>query len=545
MNRAPGPNDYWWNDHLRRCGGKFIKIKEPQKEQKSKAKNTTTKQNADMAKYISNNIKTINSLTDSNNHTKPVLKDSTNVTGKTKIKTNSSSTVVVNKKGVITTPKTPSKPIPVFIGSGNTLNTGSISHTADVTETVRNIWANKQIATKEPVKKVNPSLKKPTFKEPGRGVAVSTSKHKSESTDLQSPPTKMRKIEDYFKATTILRDIYGDDYKLTQSNNSKKLVAVNVKVELVDCPICSSKFSNEEINRHLDECLNKDIIETLSKDGVGSVQGTQSDREPDIPTTSKPILKEVIGVIPSYKPKAELNPLPESNNKRVVDLTKLNVVLNKNAAIPEEIKQCFPVPASKPMPCFTENNDNDLIDLTLVDFDGSIITNAVKNRRKSESQVTLQSEPFIEESEKEISIIIEEQLAACRNKRRNTVSLITLDRGDGVRNKAAEDEGEAGPSNETFGQKCPCCGMKFDKPVQEHLDECLTFFDNKHTIPDEGASTSYGGNNISTFEEDEEDDKFDEFQLFNETGTKTPCPCCMMMVEQDNMNAHLDVCLDS
>ena len=30
MNRAPGPNDLWWKDHQRNCGGSFVKIKEPE-----------------------------------------------------------------------------------------------------------------------------------------------------------------------------------------------------------------------------------------------------------------------------------------------------------------------------------------------------------------------------------------------------------------------------------------------------------------------------------------------------------------------------------
>ncbi|KAJ9583965.1 hypothetical protein L9F63_021688, partial [Diploptera punctata] len=30
MNRAPGPSDTWWNDHQQRCGGSFIKVKEPE-----------------------------------------------------------------------------------------------------------------------------------------------------------------------------------------------------------------------------------------------------------------------------------------------------------------------------------------------------------------------------------------------------------------------------------------------------------------------------------------------------------------------------------
>lgn len=29
MNRAPGPNDNWFAEHQRNCGGEFIKVKEP------------------------------------------------------------------------------------------------------------------------------------------------------------------------------------------------------------------------------------------------------------------------------------------------------------------------------------------------------------------------------------------------------------------------------------------------------------------------------------------------------------------------------------
>ncbi|KFD72285.1 hypothetical protein M514_01306, partial [Trichuris suis] len=31
MNRAPGPNDYWWKNHMETCGGTFVKVKEPEK----------------------------------------------------------------------------------------------------------------------------------------------------------------------------------------------------------------------------------------------------------------------------------------------------------------------------------------------------------------------------------------------------------------------------------------------------------------------------------------------------------------------------------
>ncbi|KAI1280342.1 DNA-dependent metalloprotease SPRTN [Halotydeus destructor] len=35
-NRAPGPNDKWWSQHQSTCTGKFVKIEEPEKSQKTK-----------------------------------------------------------------------------------------------------------------------------------------------------------------------------------------------------------------------------------------------------------------------------------------------------------------------------------------------------------------------------------------------------------------------------------------------------------------------------------------------------------------------------
>ena len=45
MNRAPGPNDLWWKEHQRTCGGAFVKIKEPEGygQKKSKAGGGATK----------------------------------------------------------------------------------------------------------------------------------------------------------------------------------------------------------------------------------------------------------------------------------------------------------------------------------------------------------------------------------------------------------------------------------------------------------------------------------------------------------------------
>jgi hypothetical protein len=38
MNRAPGKNDFWWDEHKNNCGGDFIKIQEPEKILKNNTK---------------------------------------------------------------------------------------------------------------------------------------------------------------------------------------------------------------------------------------------------------------------------------------------------------------------------------------------------------------------------------------------------------------------------------------------------------------------------------------------------------------------------
>lgn len=484
MNRAPGPNDCWWDDHKRKCGGTFIKIKEPEKKTRGKAV-PVTKPNADITRYITSNIKTINNIPNTSSNSTAVLKDSSNIKTNTNVRSNNSSTLVVSKKGVVFNPtsvKPPTKPVPpvpVFTGSGQSI-TGSSRHIDNVTETVRNIWANKQIPVKT---NSSPVLKKPIkvvetgTKSINKVLDSTTKKHKAD-TNIE-PPAKIKKIDDHKNATSILKDLYGDDYKLTQSNDSKKLIAVHVKVDLVACPICNEKFSNEEINKHLDECLNKDIIEKLSKDEIVEEQEIR-------PTASR------IDSIP-----AKVTVKPESTN-----------------------------------------NNNNFIDLTWLD------TNSVntKSKRKTESQATLESVNINN---------VKSQVKDKDNNRRRSDSFITKERGDYLSNetkmeKVAEvvkTEPKAGPSVEKeFEQTCPCCGVKFDKPVEEHLEECLTFFDNNSTIPDEGASTSYS-NNTTIQIDDDEDDIFDETQVLNATGTKTPCPCCMEMVEIDDMNAHLDICL--
>lgn len=533
-NRPPGPTDYWWKHHQRICGGKFIKIKEPESTKASSKKTSsktntnnikktiTGKPNADITKYINNNTnKNINSVSGTNGTVKkPVLKDSNVITSSAIPKTNKSDPVF----------KPPQSPVPVFTGNGYTINSNKpITDSTSVTEHVRNIWANKQIPTvinKAPTKK---AITNNFVKEPGKKVGTSNPyKHKAETVGGQTPPAKIKKIDDYFKvsATSVLKDLYGEDFKLTQSSSSKKLVAVSVKEELVDCPVCTAKVDSKLINRHLDECLNKDIIDKLSQDSpvVQEVAPSQSNAGRDR-------LKEIVGpvqTIPPFKGKQTENNIVNlaNHNHLVKDDTVINddVVRDRKRrntevqAVTQEQQDFFTAVQGKLNKILESQNK------TTITAQSTNIKNTV-NIRRSDSFVTKNRGDDL------IEIIKTEPATTSKESNGNTDM-----------NEKEPSPGTSKDTLEILTQTCPCCGNVFDKTMEEHLEECLALFDNNNSVPVEGASPSYS-NNTTIVIDDDDDDIFDESQLLNATGTKTPCPCCMKMVEQADMNEHLDVCL--
>lgn len=60
MNRAPGPSDFWWDEHQRNCNGEFIKIKEPKNfkshsKQSDKSKSKDQKPNKSITDWFTKN----------------------------------------------------------------------------------------------------------------------------------------------------------------------------------------------------------------------------------------------------------------------------------------------------------------------------------------------------------------------------------------------------------------------------------------------------------------------------------------------------------
>ncbi|KAI4470043.1 hypothetical protein MML48_1g18655 [Holotrichia oblita] len=191
-NRAPGPYDRWWSEHARTCGGTFIKVKEPEKKSTTSAKSrngVTTILNkgfGDIRNFVTvtsksntsdiheqtniNNTMQNNSIkmpivgasnihgytnlsTPANNVVKQVSNGNMMRTGVTtggmKTKSNSNSTIVVNKKSNITSDSVTNidatkTEIKIFSGSGKSLiSSSSAKVRTDDYSVVRNHWANK------------------------------------------------------------------------------------------------------------------------------------------------------------------------------------------------------------------------------------------------------------------------------------------------------------------------------------------------------------------------------------------------------------------
>ncbi|KAL4710675.1 hypothetical protein ACJJTC_003311 [Scirpophaga incertulas] len=473
-NRTPGPSDYWWSRHKKTCGGSFIKIKEPEKPDR-KTKIPVTKTKGDITKYLTNN----NNKQITNNNTKNVSRKTMTSTINNinpSIQTNDRKTNVVVTKSL----HKDSSLVQIFTDKVQTIDNKRRRNSTSVTETVRNVWVNKQLPSlnQKPIQEKTSNTNQHII---NTSKVVKPSKHKATENPPNSPSSKLKKIDDYFKttATTLLKEVYGKDFVLAESNN--KMIAIKQQNQnFVDCPICSEKVDSNEINRHLDECLNKDIIETYTKDNI------QLSKEPNKGLSDTKPLNNITGVlaqIPTFKNCVQ-NLIKSDVSKRKVTNTDM-----------------------------ATSSPNKLIDLTNITSSMSSGRVAIKEENSIDLKrvETKPSGKFIsQEHDSKVTIKVE---------------------------PGSSDKKEPKLSE----HKCLCCGNVINKTVAEHLDECLIFFDNNTTIPQEGASTSFANDTIVL--DSDEDDVFDETMTLNATGTKSPCPCCLEMIEMNEMNKHLDSCL--
>ncbi|XP_030758195.1 sprT-like domain-containing protein Spartan [Sitophilus oryzae] len=272
-NRAPGPNDRWWAEHSRNCGGNFIKVKSPEPHVKSNKKNTTTgtvsntkDSKNDIRKYISN----VGSGSASNKENQPKnSKTSFNTSTISKPDlVNNIRSISNNVGGSQISNVIPSKSSNIFgftgLGNGTTSSvlTPKKGSTSGMKGVVKNAGGSTFVVTKQGNQNnntvQNTKLMKATettvevFSGTGRALgASSVPQNNSYSVVREHWLNKF----DNKKAEAVKRpstDVLQSSAKVAKSSGLNKIAD---DYNTAECPVCSEKIHIEILNEHLDHCL--------------------------------------------------------------------------------------------------------------------------------------------------------------------------------------------------------------------------------------------------------------------------------------------------
>ncbi|XP_035224881.1 sprT-like domain-containing protein Spartan [Stegodyphus dumicola] len=276
MNRAPGPNDNWWAQHQATCGGKFIKIKEPEgygkkrvpkrkipfDETKSKTsgkdirsffgnenlesdKNVRKDPNGISEKIM--NVSNINAI-------KSIFAAEDNIVGINRQPTKSSSSSLSKKKNTI---------IP-FSGSGHKLGSSGNAPKSLPFLIRKASLSNSDVQTA--------GSSQNNYNAPCLGASETSNSTKVQENKEYPTHTKILKVSSILDEKkkllqspmrNFLNDFPKDlavgtsSGKKQNNQNSEELSSDNNDFK-VNCPVCSMMIWNKEINNHLDNCIIKD-----------------------------------------------------------------------------------------------------------------------------------------------------------------------------------------------------------------------------------------------------------------------------------------------
>ena len=297
MNRAPGPNDRWWGDHERSCGGTYTKIKEPENYgKKKKGKTSATNENKPPPKIKGQGD--IRSLFNKVPKTSPPSAASTsgkqpsynpqseakkpkifgfgetsyglpsgsqgNVKTASK-KTSSPSAASTSGKKPSINPQSEAKKPKIF-GFGGTSyglpsgSQGNVKTASKKTGTmvVNPGWKAKDNSSQGHV--INKS------NDPGSTKSSGSSTGSSSGTSSGAPSgsvqDQLRRVwTDRFGSghnSSINKPTSSKIFEPKQTESKPKPSESQPKDDHVPCPICSCKVSPTVINQHLDQCLTED-----------------------------------------------------------------------------------------------------------------------------------------------------------------------------------------------------------------------------------------------------------------------------------------------
>lgn len=302
MNRAPSPRDTWWNDHQRKCGGTFTKIKEPTKpvkEKRSKAnedsdKKEKTKPGVDKTSAITNWFPKNSSQ---NNGSSAIITSKGLSESQNEIFQSSSANSSSNIYGFKMSAN--NKPPPVVVASfsgegrklGETNTSGKFDFLAKIEANMKhkkmenkayvnvNVGRNTQ-KSKEPniiprhygdkfkssvIKTKNTRNNSSRFDTNSKGQSSNVNSTRQNIPTSNTPLFNQLGNREYQnKNKRIIRSSDGDEKEGIVPNKKMKPEIHIIEDEeeaptstkhLVDCPACPAQVAVEELNTHLDVCL--------------------------------------------------------------------------------------------------------------------------------------------------------------------------------------------------------------------------------------------------------------------------------------------------
>lgn len=442
MNRAPGPNDFWWKEHQQTCGGQFIKIKEPEN---FKVKSSKIKEKVKPSKNDNQPNSMMNWLT----------------------KINPS----ITESKITSTPKS----IKSVVNSQNSLNG------------LKKLGNNNNNVYGWGIGKANNSINLQKYGSPSSTTKISITPKFSSSGIVGGSNIGRSNLLDklyngnHSQASNKNTISSRKRNSLTNATDSKSLNEVQIK--LVECPICSNFVPNNEINKHVDFCLrpNSDKIdkskEQISiKNSNNNFAKSETKRNNSLFTQKR---KNESNTISIKQPKID-----QIENYRKANCPICNKIIDL-ADMNEHIDRCL-----------LETDDNSIIKLDNAN-DNSINVNGSTIIIDSSS-----SDDSFNLSVTENSKNVNQNTEVKKNNILNTVSHNCL----------------------VCNEFIPC-GVS----LNDHLEDCIG-----NVFNDDLSSLTHCDSNeiLNTVPE-----------VSIEENNKYPCPVCMQLVTESQMNQHLDVCL--
>ncbi|KAJ4443499.1 hypothetical protein ANN_05171, partial [Periplaneta americana] len=487
MDRAPGPTDFWWKDHQERCGGRYIKVREPEGFSKKKTKQTDTKvthpptEKNDIRTFFpfhgkgntlgsSSNISS--GITSSKSHS-PLIK--TNPSNVTAFKDLSNK----HKKGsgpkkAVSSANNGNKRPGGFGGMLANRGGGTLVITAKGTKSEQVINENKSTT---PVDGSNKGVK---------GVAnIHTI---NGNTNRES-------------ASAAFTPFGGKGHTLGGSGVSRLL---NTKSETV----------TSKVNKH-----------NGFSNGESKSRPSNKAKSPSLsPQKSQQHLDSWIS---SSKKKAEDNKI-----RGKFDAGQSNVARNSSVS-PQKSLRTVDNWTLDNKRSLTSSEQSQFSDVSTSPSGGKAPKRHISIAENADDMKKLRSGSFMDLSETESGDMV--NCPVCNSKIREVNINTHLDsciEADVTDNGTATVKDCAVKFAPDCGVvKCPACNADtLKRDLEGHLEECLQSVFGKGRIVDD----------------DEEDDWATKNSVDKKSGDNIyPCPCCLTMVKDVDMNAHLDVCLSA